>query len=168
MVGPEVARTRLVDRARWRETGASPFGIAVRRPTQRELPFATWDYGPPYLPSGLTIPVALASEAPRHPFVFGSPGNARPDAWTDGRAGERQVRAGLAEITAVRLRVPTADTSSDALRSLEDAGVLVLEAADSDDPRMMLTISRADGRPPIQLSLPDLRWREETDPAWQA
>ncbi len=62
-----------------------------------------------------------ASEAPRHPFVFGSPGRTRPDACTDGRAGERQVRAGLAEITAVRLRVPTADTSSDALRSLQDA-----------------------------------------------
>ena len=148
--GPPIARTRLAERARWRETGASPFGIAVRG----AMPCAAWDYRPPYLPAGLSIPVALSSEDPRQPFLFRSPGDARPDAWTDGRAGDRQAAAGLAEIAGVHLDLPAPPT--DDLRTLEAAGLLTLGHAGA--PRMVLTLSRRDGGPPRRLSLPDFRW----------
>jgi len=150
LAGPAVTRTRLAERARWRGTGASPFGIAVRGAT----PFAAWDYRPPYLPAGMSIPVALSSEDPRQPFLFRSPGDARPDAWTDGRAGGRQAAAGLAEITGVHLDVTVSPT--DDLRGLEAAGLLTLGRAEA--PRMVVTLSRGDGGPPRRLSLPDFRW----------
>lgn len=148
--GPATARTRLAERAHWRETGASPFGIAVRG----AAPFAAWDYRPPYLPAGMSIPVALSSEDPRQPFLFRSPGDARPDAWTDGRAGDRQASAGLAEIVGVHLDL-TAPPSDD-LCVLEAAGLLTLSRA--EEPRMVLTLSRPDGGAPRRLSLPDVRW----------
>ncbi len=69
----------------------------------------------------MTIPVALASEDPRQPFVFRSPGSARPDAWTDGRAGTRQRDAGLAEIAGVHLRLPVPLPAGDALEALQFA-----------------------------------------------
>ncbi|MBF0335866.1 MAG: hypothetical protein HQL40_19860 [Alphaproteobacteria bacterium] len=144
--GPAIARTRLAERARWRETGASPFGIALRG--DQPAPFATWDYAPPYLPAGMTIPVALASDDPRHPFVFVSPGTSRPDQWTDGRAGARQTAAGLRMIEGVALDGPLAV-------DLSGAGIVT---RDADRPRMVLTLSRADGGPPRRLSLPDLEW----------
>lgn len=151
LVSTAVARTRLSERSRWRENGACPFGIGLRG----RLPFPFWDYRPPFLPEGLSIPVALASDDPRQPFLFRSPGDARPDAWPDGMAGARQQAAGLAEITAMRLDLPVG--SSPAVRALAESGFLTLGAAVA--PRMVLTISRADGGQ-RRLALPDFTWVE--------
>ena len=93
--------TRRVDATRHVLTEVATVRVASDGP-DAPLPFATWPFAPPYLPPGTTIPVALASEDPRQPFVFRSPGSARPDAWTDGRAGTRQRDAGLAEIAGVQ------------------------------------------------------------------
>ena len=106
LTAPAVARTRLAERADWRRTGASPFGIALRGPDpDTPLPFESWDYAAPFLPAGMAIPVAVASDDPRQPFLFRSPGTARPDTWPDdaggSRAGARQRPIGLAEIAAV-------------------------------------------------------------------
>jgi hypothetical protein len=106
----------------------------------------------------MVIPVASASEDPRHPFVFGSPGNARPDEWTDGRAGTRQRSAGFTEIMEIRLQVPFRRPISDALEALHAAGIITVEASPTDEPRMVLTLSRTDGQSPHHLSLPDFRW----------
>lgn len=144
-----VARTRLAERSRWRESGASPFGIGLRG----RLPFPTWDYRPPYLPEGVAIPVALGSEDPRQPFLFRSPAEARPDQWTDGRAGERQAALGLKEITGLHLDLPVG--ASPAMRTLAEKGFLTLKPAVR--PRMVLTISRTNGGQ-RQLSLPDFTW----------
>lgn len=92
LVRSDVARNGFVQRARWRETGASPFGIAVRG---GPLPFATWPYRIDAFPPGLSVPVATASDDVRVPFVFGSPGSAPPDAWTNGLAGRRQTEGGF-------------------------------------------------------------------------
>ncbi len=159
IASPPIARTRLAERARWRETGASPFGIAVRTADpDTPLPFATWTFTPPYLPPGLTIPVATASEAPEHPFLFRSPGHARPDAWTDGRAGDRQRPAGFADLHGVHLRLPVPPPAGDALHALEAAGLLTVGIVAGAAPEMILELSRTDGKPPRRLSLPDLRW----------
>jgi hypothetical protein len=147
-----VSRTRLADRARWRKNGASPLGIGLRD-IQDELPFATWTYRMPGLPEGTGIAVAVDSDDPRQPFIFASPGTARPDAWTDGLAGERQSAAGLAEIVGVELE---GQRAGPAIRALEEARVLTFRNA--DQPRMVLTLSRRDGGPRRRLSLPDFAW----------
>ena len=144
-----IARTRLAERSRWRETGASPFGLSLRG----AMPFDAWEFRPPYLPPGMAIPVALSSEDPRQPFLFRSPGDARPDAWTDGRAGDRQRAAGLAEIAGVRLEFPAGVEPGPDWRALEASGLLVLGRGPA--PRLELTLSRRDGGRPWRLSLPD-------------
>ncbi|MCR6631979.1 MAG: VOC family protein [Magnetospirillum sp.] len=149
LVSVSVARTRLAERSRWRETGASPFGIGLRG----RLPFPTWEYRPPYLPDGMAIPVALGSEDPRQPFLFRSPAEARPEHWDDGRAGRRQQAAGLTEITGLHLELPVG--ASPALRTLAERGLLALRPAVR--PRLVLTIARSDGGQ-RQLSLPDFVW----------
>lgn len=146
-----VARTRLAERSRWRDTGASPFGIGLRG----RIPFPTWEYRPPYLPDGAGIAIALGSEDPRQPFLFRSPVEARPDQWSDGLAGARQSAAGLAEITGLYLELPVGATP--ALRNMVDRGVLTLKPAVRH--RMLMTISRTDGGKRI-LSLPDFTWVE--------
>lgn len=146
LISAPVVRTRLAERAHWRETGASPFGIGLRG----KLPFPSWDYRPPYLPEDTTIPVALSSEDPRQPFVFRSPGDARPDAWTDGRAGTRQQAAGLREIVGLRLELPVAPAP--ALKVLAEQGFLSLTPAVST--RLELVVTSQDGRH-RRLTLPD-------------
>jgi hypothetical protein len=155
LASPAVAPTRLAERAAWRSTGACPFGIALRtEPPEAPLPFATWDYRAPFLPPGLAIPVAHASTDPRQPFLFRSPGSARPDQRTEGQASERQRGAGLAEIAALHLTLPPGVEPAAELRQLEQAGLLTLGIGE-DGPRLVLTLSRVDGSPPMRLSLPD-------------
>lgn len=151
LVSVPVARTRLSERSRWRETRACPFGIGLRS----ALPFPSWEYRPPYLPDGAGIAIALASEDPRQPFLFRSPGSARPDQWTDGRAGDRQRQAGLNEITALHLDLPAG--ASPALRTLADREFMTIRPAVT--PRLLLTVSQSDGGSRV-LSLPDFRWVE--------
>ncbi|HEX8435584.1 VOC family protein [Archangium sp.] len=159
VTGPTIARTRLAERARWRETGASPLGIALRTAAPHpSLPFPTWDYRPPYLPAGMVIPVALASEDPRQPFVFRPPSSSRPDTWTDGRAGDRQRQAGLAELLGIELELPARVPPGDALRLLAATGLLTLGVSPDEQQRLVLSLSRADGGPPRRLSLPEFRW----------
>jgi hypothetical protein len=158
IASPVVARTRLAERAAWRRTGASPFGVAVRSdPPGAPLPFATWDYCPPYLPAGVAIDVARASDDPQQPLVFRPPGASRPDTWTDGRAGVRQHPAGLAEIAGVHIELSPGARADAALLRLQEAGVLSIGEGGAG-PRMVVTISRASGGAPRRLSLPDVTW----------
>lgn len=152
---PANARLGFEARSRWRETGASPFGISVRG-GGTGLPFPSWEYRPAYLPAGMAIAVASDGDDPRLPFVFRSPGDARPDAWADGRAGARQRAAGLAEIASIRLELPPGVAPGPALRRLEGAGLV--GTAPGAAHRMVLTLSRAGGGPPARLSLPDFVW----------
>lgn len=82
---PAIAATKLWDRSQWRSNGANPFGISFRLTGKSEaIPFPTWDYRPPYLPDGMSIPVAVASDDLALPFVFRSPGSLPP---MNGRTG---------------------------------------------------------------------------------
>jgi hypothetical protein len=149
-----LARSGIAARAGWRQTGASPFGIALRSADPAAaLPFPSWDYTAPFLPAGMTIPVATASDDPRQPLLFRSPGNARPDQWTDGRAGAHQSAAGLAEITGVRLVFPAGVTPDPVFDTLAACGLLALER-NGAAPTMELVLSRADGGAQACLSLP--------------
>ena len=157
-VAPVVARLRLGERTAWRSTGASPFGIALRhRDTGSALPFEFWNYAAPYLPAGTTIPVAVASDDMSQPLLFCSPSGLRPDAWSAGRAGERQRPAGLTEIAGVHLYFRAGTKPNAAIQSLAETGLISLGTTD-DEPCMVLTLARLDGCPPHRLSLPTLAW----------
>jgi len=50
------ARLGTHERWRHRQTGASPFGLCLRRRAEAAtLPFDTWPYRPAYLPTGVAI-----------------------------------------------------------------------------------------------------------------
>lgn len=65
-------RTGLLQRWSGRESGACPFGICFRPAATEtgELPFATWDYRPGYLPPPLAIQMSTRSEQPSEPLLF--------------------------------------------------------------------------------------------------
>lgn len=152
---PAIARTRLTERANWRSTGASPFGIALRGgAAEPPLPIAHWDYQPPYLPDGQSIAVAVFSDKPTQPLVFRSPGRARPDAWSDAGIGVRQHPVGLREISEVEIILPQGVEPAEDLRRL--AACPWLKLAHGAGPQMILTIRRDNG-PPRHLQLPDCR-----------
>lgn len=142
--------TGLHLRADWRRSGASPFGVGLRR-GHGDLPLPVWDFAPPYLPPGMTIPVAQASSDLRQPFVFLSPGATRPDQWTDGRAGQRQGAAQIAEIGAVELTV-TAPPDPGLVDLLMAAGIHLRQGHEA---ALRMTLTGDAGA--IQLTLPDFR-----------
>jgi glyoxalase-like protein len=59
----------LWERVRWRESGASPFGIALR-PGTDPVPVETWAYEAPFLPAGSKIPIVTPPFMPQEPLVF--------------------------------------------------------------------------------------------------
>lgn len=148
ITAPVLARTRLAERARWRETGACPFGICLVRDTADEVqPFRTWDYAPPFLPPGLNIPVATLSDDAEQPFVFLPPVIGRP---------EPHRQPGLGAIIGVHLDRPGPAPESPDLHAVAALGLLTLGAG--PEWRMVLTIARENGGPPRHLSLPDGLW----------
>ncbi len=82
-----IARTRLFERA----NGGCPIGIAWRGETDSRI--ALWEYRPPYLTDGLSIPVAKSSDDPGLPMLFQSPGRLGPAHWTAERRGALQQAA---------------------------------------------------------------------------
>lgn len=112
-----IARTRLWERSRWPEQAVCPLGIAVRG----DLAAAgvpTWDYRPPYLPEGMAIPVACASDDPTLPMVFVSPGKAAPAQWPDQQRGRLQQDAGFGRVLSVELSLPASPASASLLTAL--------------------------------------------------
>jgi Glyoxalase-like domain len=59
----------LWERIHWRQTGASPFGIAFRSESV-EPAFNTWPYEAPFLPPGNKIPIVTAPNAAHEPLLF--------------------------------------------------------------------------------------------------
>ncbi|MEZ4445586.1 MAG: VOC family protein [Polyangiaceae bacterium] len=102
---PSIARTRLWERSRWRESMSCPFGFAWRGEANT-AGVATWRYTPPYLPDGMAIAIAEASDDPAMPLAFASPGREPPSAWLPSRRGELQRAVGLRRLDHLRLVAP--------------------------------------------------------------
>lgn len=134
LASPAVSPTGLAERADWRRTGACPFGIALRPvgglvdENAEALPLDHWAYEAPFLPEGMSLPVADFSRDHRLPFVFRSPGGTPPIDWTDDRAGERQRPAGWRQIDRVGLTLPDDAAVPDGLAALAEAGVIDLRS----------------------------------------
>ena len=121
--------------ARGRGRG-SPFGVSWRGET--DLP--TVPYAAPFLPDGVTIPVAKASvDDPTLPFVFQTPGGAPPIDRPE-LTGDRQT-PDLATLHGVTLY----DLDPDRIAWIAEAiDGLAVEAG---EPGMTFTLADPDGRP---------------------
>lgn len=157
-----VARTRLWERSRWKQERVCPFGIAVRG----DLAGAgvpTWDYRPPYLPEGMAIPVARASDDPALPMVFVSPGHQSPANWPEVQRGQLQRAAGFGNVLSVEFGVPAHAASAPLLRALDGARPPLSAVAPSDDRHhLRLALADAQGRQTHTLDLASTKlgsWR---------
>jgi hypothetical protein len=115
---PLIAPTHLWERWRYLETGYSPFGIGFTRSTENEkLPFATWDYRPPYLPSPLKIDVANNIN-PKEPFLFVIPFK-KSDRERSFNHPNR-----IKEITNIKITIPTNKPFSQAINTIQETGLV--------------------------------------------
>ena len=131
---PPIAPTRLWNRWSYRFSGYSPFGICLRPSVQHavsgrpaELPFATWEYRPPYLPPGTRIDVATGTAA-SEPLVFATPFSGRPDALPEERRQPLVHPKEVVEITGLRITLPRGKPISGVVRTLQRAGVVSFES----------------------------------------
>lgn len=134
LVDPAEAASEAIRRTGLRERTdpghpANPFGVGMRSPGGQadvppgaDLPFGTWDYAPPYLPSGVVIPVGLNSENLDEPFLFFLP-------WSRGPAWDVPGHPnGTRAITGVSLVVPDgAGPPSPELGAFSGLGLVALE-----------------------------------------
>lgn len=112
----------LWERWQYRQSGASPFGVALRSTGPVNLPFETWAYRPPYLPPPLQIDVAANSVHLDEPLLFHIPFGGRPDTFSPERQQPLIHPVGLKTITHVRLNLPQTRPISPTLAAVEEAG----------------------------------------------
>lgn len=130
-----LGRAAFADRAAWRKTGASPFGIASRGGA---LPGESWTYRNPDFPPAVSIAVSAESDDAAMPFVFSSPGKAPPSEWTDGRAGRRQTAAGFTRLTIERLTLPKLPVAGAALDAFHRSGLVKVLEITGGEPEMLI------------------------------
>lgn len=156
---PPIAPLHLWPRWEGRNRGACPFGICLRpaAPPVADPPFPTWEYRPPYGPSGSSVPVAANAHVVTEPLLFYIASNRRPDAKPLAERQPLDHAAGLGEITRVTLVLPGVDRPSPELQAVLDTGIV--ELREGDAPLMELGFDREkreqalDLRPGLQLML---------------
>ncbi|WP_214662406.1 VOC family protein [Amazonocrinis nigriterrae] len=123
---PVVSSTGLWQRCRWQETKACPFGIALRRvtPNLLEIPFSTWNYYAPYLPSNAFIPILANSENLSEPLIFISPSSQKPANYPLEKQRPLTHQAGFLEITALRVFLPGDKNFSLEVTKLSEIGII--------------------------------------------
>ncbi|MDC8760520.1 VOC family protein [Janthinobacterium fluminis] len=104
--------TMLFERLGGDAPRVSPFGLCFRpsAPGDKAAPFPSWPYRPVYLPPGLAVDIAAAPLS--EPMWFFLSFGARPDAAAPTRRQPLLHRAGLREITSLRLTAPAAGAPS--------------------------------------------------------
>ena len=141
---PHVKPLGLQERARWRETGASPFGVCVR-PEQPGAtpPFVPWDYRPAWLPAELSIAMACNSGVLGEPLLFQVDRPFQPIPGTHAASALRLQRAVLT--------IPDLAPMS----LLRDVRVAGLEFRDGEAHQLELELTPRSGREiDLQPSLP--------------
>jgi hypothetical protein len=133
-------RTQLFQRT---QHTACPFGVSFARAGRSaKLPFRSWDYAPQYFPDGMTIQMAVISDAVDQPLVFSLPQPHR--AGPDPRVGPHE-RSPFA-LRRVTVGVPTLDPAFEGFR--DQSGVVVWDRP-SDTNRMTVLLG------PSQLGFSD-------------
>jgi Glyoxalase-like domain len=128
--------------ARGRGEG-SPIGVSWRG----ECELDCVEYAAPFLPAGVTIPVARASLDPELPFVFRTPGGTRPINRTDGLVGNRQSPE-LTVLGHCEILVPNPESVAVLLKSFDRVTV-------------------REGTPSFNLSLLDANGRAGREFTWK-
>jgi hypothetical protein len=122
--GEVASPLRLWERWSGQRSGACPFGLIFRPalPGGGAPPFPSWEYRPPYLPPPLVLHVGENTECLEEPLLFYFPVQRRP-------ASSQQPlehRGGFGELTALRVFGPRQMTTSAALQTVQESGVVAL------------------------------------------
>ncbi|MGH7563005.1 MAG: VOC family protein [Gemmatimonadota bacterium] len=117
----------LWERVRWRETGASPFGIALRPDGDVEVD--TWAYKAPFLPAGASIPIVTPRSECHEPLVFLILGSQAPATLPLERRPPLEHRGRRRLLTGVTVFGPMPPRRSPGLDALCDLGVIAIRPA---------------------------------------
>jgi hypothetical protein len=145
-----ITRTGLLARSQWRTDGTCPFGIAWRGGGEA---IPTWSFEPPYLPAGVSIPVAIDGDDPYQPMMFTFPGTVPPVDWVPERHGGFQHTGGFTVIEGLDLCVMDSVAPSPALLALAADMKPPLKLRMGSQYSFHLTLGRLDGTS-VELSLP--------------
>jgi Glyoxalase-like domain len=120
-----IASSLLWQRANYKTTGFSPFGICLREnPNMKEngLFFSeSFKFKPPYLPSGIHIDMFSSKEYPNEPILFKLPGSHMPKSNKPSKPVESLNHPlGIKEITGISLQIPEMDKFSQPFRYLSN------------------------------------------------
>jgi hypothetical protein len=155
-----IVPARIWERSRWRETGASPFGLCLRRTggPSEALPFETWSFKPPFVGPDRDLPAA-AGTADREPFVFVTSATVPPSEYPAERRQPIEHPAGLGQVTEVQVTVRGATGFSAPLQTLERLGIASFQSGDEHLLELTFDAGRkgqsADLRPDLPVVL---RW----------
>ncbi len=117
----------LWERVRWRETGASPFGVAFRAEDDN-VPIETWPYDAPFLPEGIDISIVTPRFMWHEPLIFLFVPQA-PVTLPSERQPPREHRGERRRLTRVTVCGPETPRLSPGLSMLRDLDVLGLKPA---------------------------------------
>lgn len=135
-ISAETERITLGARARGE---GSPVGVSWRSTAVfQNDQNGTVPYTAPFLPTGITIPVAALSLDPSLPFVFQTPGGTPPIDRTDGLVGTRQAPE-LATMGSCNLRLPDPAAASTLMSPFENITV------SKGTPALQIELLRPDG-----------------------
>jgi hypothetical protein len=111
--------THLWERWNARRT-ACPFGLCFRPGAQgeRNIPFPTCEYRPPYLPESLSFHAGTNAGILNEPVLFYLPFSRRPESQSAPGKQVMEHSAGLRELARVELIGPHADTLSPGLEAV--------------------------------------------------
>lgn len=122
-------------RGRFPETGASRFGVGLRRADDtdpRPAPFPTADYVAEWMPPGCALAMDTGVRDLAAPMVFVEPGILTFEAYQERMPQllDAMVHpAGVRRLTRARLTVPAALAESPAMRALAGAGAVAVSVA---------------------------------------
>jgi hypothetical protein len=111
------------ERACYRESGAAPFALNIRRSVaDAPIPFETFDWAPPFLPAGVVLPAGRT--VPNvEPFVFVARFGLRPHPFTEDRPEPIEHPAGLRRVSGVRISYHQPGPPSAPLQELTRLGI---------------------------------------------
>lgn len=128
----EARPTRLWDRWSGRLGQSCPFGLCLRPAggPVKELPFASWEYRPSYLPPSLSFRIAKNSEQLTEPMLCYLDFAQRPDRLPSARQQPLNHTAGFCNITRVSFVRPGLGRPSPELQACMDSGLIDLREGD--------------------------------------
>jgi len=132
-------------RADWRRTGASPFGLGLRRvnPALSALPFPTVSHRAAWMRPGTEMAVATSSSDPMEPNIFVVPSYMALPAWLTPKVKPlTRHPVGLRALTGMKMLSPSTQAQSATMGALAQAGLVTFEYG----PEYLLELTCDDGQ----------------------